>query len=326
MTNPMIRAAVAALVLFAIPSLAIAGEKTFPDSVEVIGNGQAIFPLYEGVRGGESVYYLVVESSEGDEADDFGVEKINKLENARNTGAVQHVTYDSQGRIVFPASVDFSPQRVVEGNPDTGFPPNIAQPGAVGEEGYSPLIQLPNGTVLNAPQVMNSSGLHDSAVSVDLGDMTIVMQLAEGFARKKPVLYLSTEASDMGAAALEGATYAPMLNNAPGLGDDSTDSARSPLVAFINGPTQGQTQGLNAALLGLDGPQNLAAWLPNQGRYSPLWDVHVTEWAPGETPEFIERVADVEDLAEDGEVTGPGGAPWGASNFIVNCPIIQRVD
>ena len=36
--------------------------------------------------------------------------------------------------------------------------------------------------------------------------------------------------------------------------------------------------------------------------------------------------ADVEDLAEDDEVTGPGGAPWGPTNFIVNCPIIQRVD
>ena len=322
----LMRVALAATVVFAIPTLALAGEKTFPDSVDVLENGQARFPLYEGVRDGETVYFLIVESSEDDEADEYGVEQINKLENAKNTGAVQHVTFDGQGRIVFPASVDFSPERIVQGNPDTGFPPLAAQPGAVGEEGYSPLIQLPNGTVLNAPQVMNSSGLHDSAVSVDLDDMEIIMQLAEGFARKKPVLYLSTEASDMGAAALEGATYAPKLNQAPGLGDDSTDSARSPLVAFINGPTEGQTQGLNAALLGLDGPQNLAAWLPNQGRYSPLWDVHITAWAPGETPEFIERVADVEDLAEDDEVTGPGGAPWGPTNFIVNCPIIQRVD
>ena len=154
----LMRVALAATVVFAIPTLALAGEKTFPDSVDVLDNGQARFPLYEGVRDGETVYFLIVESSEDDEADEYGVEQINKLENAKNTGAVQHVTFDGQGRIVFPASVDFSPERIVQGNPDTGFPPLAAQPGAVGEEGYSPLIQLPNGTVLNAPQVMNSSG------------------------------------------------------------------------------------------------------------------------------------------------------------------------
>jgi hypothetical protein len=35
-----------------------------------------------------------------------------------------------------------------------------------------------------------------------------------------------------------------------------------------------------------------------------------------------ERFADVEDLAEAGDVTAPGGAPWRATGFIVNCPIV----
>jgi hypothetical protein len=64
------------------------------------------------------------------------------------------------------------------------------------------------------------------------------------------------------------------------------------------------------------------AWLPGQGRYSSLWDVHLTQWAPGRTPTRVTRFADVEDLAEDGSVTGPGGAPWAANDVIVNCPIL----
>ena len=308
-------------------SPAEAGDRLFTESVTLLPGNQARFPLYEGVRAGESVYYIVVEASDDDAGDDYGVADINKLENVAGTGAVMHVTFDSAGRIVFPASVDFSPERIVEPTPGTGFPPAVAQPGAIAEMGYSPLIQLPNGTVLNAPQVMNASGFHDSGVSINTNNMTVVMQLTEGFARKKPVLYLSTEASAMGPAALEASTYAPKLNEAPGLGDDSSSSARSTLVAFVNGDTGANPpQGINAALLGLGDPQNLLGWLPNQGRYSPLWDVHLTAFAPGEDAELVERVADVEDLAEDDEVTAPDGSPWGPSNFIVNCPVIQRVD
>ena len=67
--------------------------------------------------------------------------------------------------ITFPASVDFSPQRVIAPGP-AGFPPAMAQPGAVGETGYSPLVQVTfRGTpvVLNAPQIANATGQADKA-------------------------------------------------------------------------------------------------------------------------------------------------------------------
>jgi hypothetical protein len=67
------------------------------------------------------------------------------------------------------------------------------------------------------------------------------------------------------------------------------------------------------------------AWTPNQGRYSPLWDVFLTEWAAGQTPRQVTRFTDVEDLAQAGAVTSPGGTPWGAAGVIVNCPIIALV-
>ena len=152
--------------------------------------------------------------------------------------------------------------------------------------------------------------------------------LVDGFARDKPVKYISTDASDPGAAALEGATYAPLLNAAPGLGDDGSDSSRASLAAFTNGQTglgNPERQGLNSALLGEGDPLNLLAWLPNQGRYSPLWDVHFSTFADPDDAERVTRFADVEDLAEDGEITAPDGTAWGATGFIVNCPVIARV-
>lgn len=31
------------------------------------------------------------------------------------------------------------------------------------------------------------------------------------------------------------------------------------------------------------------------------------------------------DLARKGFITGPGGAPYGSSGFVVNCPIVMRL-
>ena len=68
--------------------------------------------------------------------------------------------------MVFPATVDFSPDHVIVPGPK-GFPPAEAAPGAVGNPGYTPLIQLPDGAVLNAPQIANATGRADKALVVD---------------------------------------------------------------------------------------------------------------------------------------------------------------
>jgi hypothetical protein len=125
---------------------------------------------------------------------------------------------------------------------------------------------------------------------------------------------------------INAATFVPRLGRAPGTGDDSTHSSRASLAAFVNGPTGSQAtrQGLNSALLGQGDPLNVLAWRPGLGRYSSLWEVHLSEWAPGSTPRRVARFADVEDLARAGTVTGPAGTTWQASDIVVNCPILAR--
>jgi hypothetical protein len=315
--------------VWGVSSTFASGSRLFIRSA-VEGPGDTVtLPLYRGISQGKDVYYILLDSSDGAFSDSYGINQSNKLVNAANTSAVQRVSMVGS-TIQFPATVDFSPNRVVVPG-TTGFPPAAAAPGAIGEAGYSPLIQLANGTIVNAPQIGNSTGWADKVLSIDLVRMKVVYQETRGFSGGDLVKYVSTDATDPGVAALEGVTYAPALIAAPRAGDDSTKSARASLAAFVNGQTGAnnpQRQGLNSALLdGLD-PLNVLAWKPNQGRYSPLWDVHAAAWtnaaiAAGQNTRQSD-FSKVASLAENGVVTGPGGAPFGPLNVIVNCPIVSQ--
>jgi hypothetical protein len=230
------------------------------------------------------------------------------------------------GVVEFPATVDFSPERVVVPGAD-GFPPLDVAPGAVGEPGYSPLIRLPDGTVLNAPHVANDTGQADKVHVLDTAGGHVTYEETLGLQGGREVRYVSTDASHPVAAALENVTFAPALDAAPFAGGDGTDSARASLAAFVNGQTgrdNPERQGLGSALLdGLD-PLNILAWAPNQGRYSPLWDVHLAAWSGDAERTLQDDFFKVARLGRDGAVTAPDGGAFGASDIIVNCPIVSR--
>jgi hypothetical protein len=305
------------------------GDKVFLESARVNSDHTVTLPLLEGRVGERTVWYIVTDASDGDAAERYGSTRAQKLARARGTDAVQRGAFGSDGRLHFEATVDFAPVRTVVPDPVTGFPPLEARPGAVGEEGYSPLVELPDGTILNAPHLANDTGSADKAVELDFGAGRVRFALTDGFAREKRVLYISTDASDPVAAALENVTFAPLLAAAPRAGGDGTDSARASLAAVVNGPTgvkNSERQGLNSALLGEGDPLNVLAWMPNQGRYSPLWDVHLSAWASGTRPRRLEEFAEVEDRAEEDDLSAPDGSRWGPTGFIVNCPIVARLD
>ena len=319
-----------ALGLFLVSTFAVADkDRLFIESAVVNGDGTVTLPLFEGQSNGKTLWFIITDVSDGALANDLGVNRARKLDNARGTGAVQVGAFDSDGVLHVTASVDFDLDRVVVPDPVTGFPPLEASPGSAGEDGYSPLVELPDGTILNAPHIANDSGTHDKVVAMDFTAGTVTLILTDGFARNNAVIYISTDASDPTAAALEGATYAPALNFAPFVGGDGTNSSRASLAAITNGQTgidNPERQGLNSALFGEGDPLNMQPWLPNQGRYSPLWDVHLSTWAAGETPTLQTDFFDVEDLADDGRITAPDDGPWGPSGFIVNCPIVTQLD
>ena len=321
---------VVALALGVVAAPAAANAQTlFIESATVnVRAHTATLPLHHGVSAdGRSVWYIILDASSGKDAKRLGVNRSSKLENARNSAAVQRVTVRN-GEVVFPATVDFSPERVIVPGP-SGFPPTAFQPGAVGEPGYSPLIQMPDGTILNAPHVFNTSGRHDKIVQIDTGKRTVAMDLTPGFTNGKNVLYLSTDASDPLAATLENATLAPQLGFAPGQGNDGSNSSRATLGATVNGQ-QGannpERQGFNSALLDGISPRNALSWSPNQGNYSPLWDVHVGLWTnaavTGQRNTALKDTDDFFKASKAGDLTAPDGSTFGASGFVVDCPTV----
>ena len=320
--------AFAGVIALGSSSGALAGERElFVTSAVEHPDDTATLPLYRGTSRGRTVWYILLDSSDGNEAQRRGINQSNKLANARNSAAVQKVSVQN-GVIEFPASVDFTfNHEVVPGDP------LIARPGSRGEDGYSPLIQLPNGIILNAPHVANSlsAQLHDKVVEIDFANGKVRMRQTHGFQGGRGVKYISTDASAPDVAALEGSTFAPALALAPRAGDDSTNSARASLAAFVNGQIGAdnpQRQGINSALNGDGDPLNVLFWNPKQGRYSPLWDVFLSAWsaravAAGQNVRQTD-FGQVENLADQGVVTRFDGAPFGAVNVVVNCPIISR--
>jgi len=316
------------------PSVAVAADTRtvfVSSAVENPADNTVSLPIHRGISHGATVWFVVLDASTDLAAGQFGANRSNKLANARGTVAVQKVQVIN-GVFQFPATVDFRPERVVVPGP-AGFPPLAAQPGAVGEPGYSPLIEMPDGTILNAPHIANDSGRADKVISLDTVARRVVYRETEGFANGRKVFYASTDSSSSVAATLENVTFAPQLDFLPSVGNDGTDSARASLAAFVNGQTGAnnpQRQGLNSALLdGLD-PRNVLRWTPNQGRYSPMWDVHLAKWsdtlvATGQN--LLQKdFNDIQGLANHGFISAPDGQPFRASGFIVDCPIISQVN
>jgi len=294
-------------------------------------NGTVTFPLHKGISNGQPVYYVVTDASDGSVAAAMGLNTSQKLANAANTAGVEKVSINRDGTIVFPATVNFNPTPGFSLTPGpTGFPPATANPPAVGDPGYSPLIQMPDGVVLNAPQVANNTGQANKVVSIDLANKTVTYKETDGFQGGNALRYASFDSSDPGAAAIEHVTYAPALNNLPTLNDDSTASARASLAAFTNGQTGATNpnrQGLNSAILDGLAPLNVLRWNPSQGRYSPMWDAHLTQWQVPLAQRTVQTdFGTIQGLADHGTVVGFNGTVQGttfaASGTIVNCPIV----
>ena len=224
-------------------------------------------PLYKGKADGQTVWFILLDSSDQGLAHNHGINYAPKLANL-SIGCpecVQDVTLESptpadnpfgQAVVDFAGKSDFSPTRVAEPGPD-GFPLNTFTPGAVGGPGYSPFVRITGSNVVySAPIVATGDGPFDVTHHTNTGDRVLGIHIAppspagqfleswvdilfvKGFDAGQPIVYISTDAGQPLSAVLERSTYVPALDKAAyNGGDDFLGSARERLFGFINGQT-----------------------------------------------------------------------------------------
>ncbi len=316
--------------------------------------GTVTVPLHHGrMKSGETVWYVLLDSNDKGQADALGINYAPKLTFTSVGKAVRSARLDDSYTLIFEAGrVDFKPKRkVVPGAAPNYFPPKVAEPGSVGDGDYTPLVKIENagGHVYNAPVVafdvpaatLNTfcqgnpdySIVHDRVVSIcpEVGKVTL--QLAAGYSAGRPVLYTSTDANNPVPAALEASTYAPALGSIKVGPEESAFSPLERIYAFINGPTGTENpmrQGLNSALSDGRAPLNVMGSIPTvSARYSPLWDINPAVWTTKAlTAGVRSRQTDehaILGLAKSGYLSGPDGKPFGSAGFIVNCPVVYRI-
>ena len=330
-----------------------------------LDKGTITLPLYKGKLGstGRAVWFILTDTDDKENADALGLNFSAKLAYAFTPGkkATRTGTVASDGTITFDqGAVDFSPDRTLVAGTPSPFPPASATPGSRGDADYSPLVKLSNagGHTYNAPVIAFDVAddtlagfcgnppdyhlVHDKVVRICRGpakadNFTVTLALTNGFSFGRPVVYLSTEASDPTTATLEGATFAPGLADIVVGRDDSAFSAIERLFAIANGPQNRSTgevnpqrQGLNSAISDGRGPLNVLGGIPTVATdYSPIWDVNLGVWTADAIAKGYRARVDEEfqilGLARRGFLTGPNGQPFGSTGIVVNCPIVQRL-
>jgi hypothetical protein len=317
-------------------------------------SGTITIPLYLGhMKSGLNVWYILTDVDDPGVAAELGLNFSAKMSFMGN--AVRTANIDQNADLVFNAgTVDFSPNRSVTPGPSgSEFPPAAFAPGAIGDSNYSPYVQIANAgnVIYNAPIVafnVNASDInfpngnvdytkvHDQVVAIDPINMTVTLNLINGFSFGRPVWYISMDASIPLAAAIEHNTYAPLMA-ALHLGDD--DSFSSPIERIFiatNGAEDGQCanplrQGLSADLADGYRPNNVLGGIPTIALdYSPAWDANLYAWTQaainsGYRGQLREEF-NILTFVNDGLLTGPGGAPFGSSGFSINCPIVIRLN
>jgi len=318
--------------------------------------GTATLPLRKGRNAdGTPVWFIITDTTDENISNLHGVNYAPKLAYALVSNVTRHAKIEKDGTMVFSGgSVDFKPAlSIVPGPANAPFPPKSFQPGSVGDDKYTPTVYIDTsgkGLILNAPVVsmaseaelnamcggkVDHSKVHDKVVAICPRDETVTLSLTLGFTFDKPIFYLSTEANDPLVASLETATYSPALKEVPfALEDASPGESAERIVVVVNGPRgidNPHRQGLESALTDGRGPLNVLGGIPTINLdYSPYWRLFPAVW----TKEAIDKgyryritsALQAAELSTRGYLKSLDGGDFRAVGFVVNCPVVYRIN
>lgn len=318
--------------------------------------GTATLPLRKGkLKNGTPVWFIITDTTDENLSNLHGVNYAPKMAYGLTGVAARHATIEKDGSFTFATgSVDFKPVLgVTPGPANAPFPPAKFQPGSVGDATYTPMVYIDNsakGVLMNAPVVsqateaelntmcdgnVDHSKVHDKVLAICPRDETVTLSLTLGFTFDKPIQYLSTEANNPLVAALENATFAPALADLPfALEDASPGESAERIVVVVNGPTgldNPHRQGLVSALTDGRGPLNILGGIPTINLdYSPMWRLFPAVW----TDEAIKKgyryrmtsALQAAEMSTRGLIKSLDGGDFRAVGFVVNCPVVYRIN
>lgn len=334
----------AASLFAATPKTQTVSTNLMPSGKIDLTNDTLTLPLQQGaLKDGRKVWFVLTDTDDAQKAQDLGIVYAPDLSNAANAKSTRHATRDSNGVFTFDkGTVDFSPVRnIVPGQAPNYFPPQVAVPGSVGDADYSPFVQVTNegNTIYNAPILafnvdanqisfcdgnVNHDLVHDKVISICPEKKEVTVALSHGYADAKPVVYVSFDANVTLGATMESSTYVPAFDDLKGTGSSLNIYALANGQIGKNNP---QRQGFDSALSGDGSPLNVLDGLPSvDGGYSPLWELYLGAF----TDQAIQSGAQVlltsaSSVLKDvraGLVTGPGGASFGSTGILINCPVV----
>ncbi|MDX2210508.1 MAG: hypothetical protein SFV20_09165 [Sphingopyxis sp.] len=318
--------------------------------------GTATLPLRRGkLRTGQPVWFIITDTTDQNIADLQGLAYSPKLAYALTGKATRKATIERDGSFTFAAgSVDFRPALGLKPGPaNAPFPPASHQPGSIGDADYTPLVFVENSAkalIYNAPVVsqaseaelnamcagnVDHSKVHDKVLAICPRDGTVTLNMTLGFTFDKPIFYLSTEANDPLVATLENATFTPAMKDLPfALEDAAPGESAERIVVVVNGHTgkdNPHRQGLVSALSGEGGPLNVLGGIPTINLdYSPMWRLFPAVW----TDEAIQKgyryrltsALQAAEMSHRGFIKSLDGGDFRAVGFVVNCPVVYRIN
>ncbi len=320
--------------------------------------GTVTLPLRQGkLASGEAVWSILTDVTDENLANLHGINYSAKLAYGVTGKASRKGRFEKDGTFTFETGkIDFSPvHSVTPGEAPNFFPPTAFQPGSVGDADYSPLVALDNAknAVFNMPMVAfdvsaeeldamcdgnpDYTKVHDKVLKICPRDGTVTLQMTLGYTFGKPIFYISTEANHPLIATLEAATLAPATSDLPfALEDAAPGESAERIYAIANGPTGIDNpfrQGVNSALSdeGSHGPLNVLGGIPTINLdYSPMWRLFPVKWTDaaiekGYRTKMTDAIA-IEDAGAKGIIESLEGGPPKAVGFLVNCPVVYRVN
>jgi hypothetical protein len=145
-------------------------------------------------------------------------------------------------------------------------------------------------------------------LDINTENMTVTFIAHRGWGPNgSTIYYIVTDATPKGPAEMMGVTYAPTSANL------IANSAAVDLFQFMDGIKGSGPLGFQPGI---------AAAVPGDENYSPMWRVFIISWNEPENASILETKSDIDEFQSEGQITVNLARPMN-SDHIVNCPFID---